>query len=238
MCGLLGPWSLPFILSLDWALLGRRPYRAHVFSFLCLWAFWLLILSYHFIAPAIVFASLFISCYPVGLRANAPTVPAHFFINLLLRASLTHFPYNYLFWALLANIPTLPAHFIISFIRFPRPIYFFFIFFTLMGFLLDLLGFLDPITTSLSLIIFRVYWPLSQPNEFTNSVRGLPQPIYFLFTFFYSCRSAGHQSCHFSLLVLLPYFLTIFPFLHFLYCWASSAIEPFVKSGHLLYVND
>ena len=107
------------------------------------------------------FTSLFISCYPVGLRANAPTVPAHFFINFLLIASLTHFPYLYHFWALLANIPTVPAHFIISFIRFPRPIYFFFISFNLMDFLLDLLGFLGLITTSLPLIIFRVYWPLS-----------------------------------------------------------------------------
>ena len=130
------------------------------------------------------FTSLFISCYPVGLRANAPTVPAHFFINFLLIASLTHFPYLYHFWALLANIPTVPAHFIISFIRFPWPIYFFFISFTLMDFLLDLLSFLGLITTSLPLITFWVYWPLSQPNEFTNSFRGLPLPIYFLFTFF------------------------------------------------------
>ena len=102
---------------------------------------------------------------------------------------------------------------------------------------------------------FLGYWPLSQPNEFTNSFPGLPQPIYFLFTFyyshrliisffgfhwpiysfftsFYSCGPAGQWSCHFSLLGLFPYSLTIFHFSHFLYCWASSAIGPFVKNGH------
>ena len=109
------------------------------------------------------FTSLFISCYPVGLRANAPTVPAHFFINFLLIASLTHFPYLYHFWALLANIPTLLAHFI------PWPIYFFFTYFTSIGFLLNPLGFLDLITTFLPLTTLRAYWPLSQSNEFTNS---------------------------------------------------------------------
>ena len=70
----------------------------------------------------------------------------------------------------------------ISFIGLPRPIYFFFTSFTPMGFLLNHLVFLDPITTSLSLITFQAYWPLSQPNEFTNSFLGFPQPIYFFFT--------------------------------------------------------
>ena len=49
---------------------------------------------------------------PMSLRADAPTVPTHFFINILLKASLAHIPHLYLFWALLANIPTVPAHFI------------------------------------------------------------------------------------------------------------------------------
>ena len=102
-----------------------------------------------------------------------------------------------------------------------------------MGFLLNPLGFLRPITTSLLLITYWVYWPLSQLNEFPNSFPGLPKPVYFLFTSyyyhglttlfielpqpvyslftsFYSCRSAGHRSCHFSLLGLLPYSFTIF----------------------------
>ena len=61
------------------------------------------------------FISIFISYYPVGLWADTPTVPTHFFINLLLRASLAHFPHLYLFWALLANIPAVPAHFTTSY---------------------------------------------------------------------------------------------------------------------------
>ena len=65
------------------------------------------------------FTSPFISCYSVGLQAGAPTVPAHFFINLLLRASLAHFSYLYLFWASLANIPVVPAHFTTSFLELP-----------------------------------------------------------------------------------------------------------------------
>ena len=126
-----------------------------------------------------------------------------------------------------------------------------------MGFLLNPLGFLGPITTSLPLITSWVYWPLSQLNEFTNSFLGLPKlvyflftsyyfhglttsfiglprPVYSLFTSFYSCKPASHQSCHFSLLGLLPYslFPYYFPFLPFLYCWASSAIGHFVKNRH------
>ena len=65
------------------------------------------------------FTSLFISYYPMGLRADALVMPAHFFINLLLKASLAHFPYLYLFGALLANILVVPAHFIILFLEFP-----------------------------------------------------------------------------------------------------------------------
>ena len=128
----------------------------------------------------------FTSCYPVGLRVDAPTVPTYFFINLLLRASLVQFPHLYLFWALLANIHVVPTHFIISFLKLSRPIYFFFTSFTFMGFLLDPLGFLGPITTSLPLVTFRAYWPLSQTNEFTNSFSGFLWPIYFLFTSYYS----------------------------------------------------
>jgi len=93
----------------------------------------------------------------VGSQADAPVVLAHFFINLLLRASLAHFPHLYLFWALLASIPAMPTHFIISFLELPHPIYFFFTSFILVGFLIDPLGFLGPITTSLPLLTFRAY---------------------------------------------------------------------------------
>ena len=132
------------------------------------------------------FISLFISCYLVGLWANAPAVLAHFFINLLLRASLAHFSHLCLFWALLANIPTMPTHFTTLFIGLLWPSYFFFTSFTPMGFLLDSLDFLGPIITSLPLMTFWVYWSLSQLTEFTNLFFGLPRPFYFLFTSYYS----------------------------------------------------
>ena len=119
----------------------------------------LLFLLYHYL-------SLFYFLLPVCLRADTPTMPVHF-------------PYLYLFWVLLANIQLCQHN---SFIGFPRPIHFFFTSFTLMGYLLNCQGFLGPITTSLPLITFRAYWPLSQPNEFTNSFPGLSRPIYFLFT--------------------------------------------------------
>ena len=125
------------------------------FSFLCSWASWQLILPYHFIVPAIALPLFFyISCYLVGLRANAPSVPAHFFINLLLKASLAYFPHLYLFWVLLANIPIMLAYFI--FLGLSQPIYFIFTSFTLMSFLVDPLSFLSPITTSLHFITFWV----------------------------------------------------------------------------------
>ena len=173
---------------------------------------------YNFISP-------FISCYLMGLQADAPTMPAHFFIHLLLRTSLTHFSHLYTFWALLANILVVPAHFTTSFLGLPQPVYFFFTSFTPMGFLLDSWSFLGPITIYLSLVTFWAYWPLSRPIEFTNLFLGLPRPIYFFFTSFCSCGPASYQSCNFSLLGLFPYSLTVFPslpslLLGFFYCWA------------------
>ena len=86
------------------------------------------------------FTSFFISYYLVGLRADAPVVPTHFFINLLLRTSLARFPRLYLFWALLANIPAVPTHFTTSFLRLPQPIYFFFTSFTPISFFARFFG--------------------------------------------------------------------------------------------------
>ena len=163
-------------------------------------------------------------------------------------AMLVHFPHLYLFWNLLANIPIVPTHFI------PRAslahLLLFYLFIPI-GFLLNPLGFLGPITTSLPLITFRAYWLLGQLNEFTNSFLGLPRPIYFLitsycshgfttsflglpwpiyflFTSYYSCGPATHYSCHSGLLGLLYYFL----FSLSSYCWAFFAIGLFFKSGH------
>ena len=120
-----------------------------------------------------------------------------------------------------------------------------------MGFLLNPLGFLDPITTSLPLIAFRAYWPLSQPNEFTNSFPELPWPIYSLFTSYCShgfttsfIGFLGPFTSSLPLIILIG-FLAIVPaipacwvcftifssqFLHI--CWVSSTIRPFVKSGY------
>ena len=113
-------------------------------------------------------------------------------------------------------------------------------------FLLNPLGFLGSTTTSLPIITLWAYWPLSQPNGFTNSFLGLPrsiyffftsyfshrfttsllgvsQPIYFIFTSYYSCESIGHCSCHFGLLGLLYYLflLTLFILLGFFYYWCE-----------------
>ena len=97
--------------------------------------------------------SLFISCYPVGLRADAPAVLAHFFINLLLRASLAHFSHLYLFWALLASIPTVPAYFIPR--VFSAHLLLFYLFYS-HGLFAKSFGLPRSNTTSLPLIYFSV----------------------------------------------------------------------------------
>ena len=133
------------------------------------------------------FASPFISCYPMGLQADSLAVPTHFFINLLLRASLAHFSRLYLFWALLANIPTVPTHFTTSFLGLSQPVYFLLTSFTFIGFLLDYLDFPCSITISLPFITFWAYWTLSRPIEFTNSFLELPHtfslPLFFFFSY-------------------------------------------------------
>jgi len=55
------------------------------FPFLCLWAFWLLIMPYHFVMPAVALPLFLLLVTPMGLWTNASAVPAHFFINLLLK---------------------------------------------------------------------------------------------------------------------------------------------------------
>ena len=135
--GPLGLHSLPSISSLDWTLLGCKPfpsYLAHLLS--CVYGLigrkpchaTALLMLYHYLLP-------------MGLRANVSAVPVHF-------------PHPYLFWALLANIPTVPTHFIprasLAHLLLPYLFYFH-------GLLLNPLGFLYPITTSLPLITFRAY---------------------------------------------------------------------------------
>ena len=107
-------------------------------------------------------------------------------MNFLFQASHAYFSLLYLSQTLLANILVVPAHFIASFFGLPQAIYYLFASFTFMGFLLNPLGFLDPITTSLLFNTTWAYWFLGQPIEFTNSFPGLSWLIYSLSTSYYS----------------------------------------------------
>ena len=79
------------------------------------------------------------------------------------------------------------------------------------------LGFLDLFTSSLPLILpMSILHFLGFLDPFTSA------------TSYYSCGHATYYSCHSGLLGLLFCFL----FSLSSYCWASSAIGPFVKSGH------
>ena len=120
--------------------------------------------------------------------------------------------------------------------------------------LLNPLGFPDPITTSLPLIIFRACWPLCQHFEFTNSFLGLPRPIYFFCTSYYShvfttsFLGLPWPICFFfvtffffffvgllTIILAVPAYWSLLHYFLFLsssYCWVSSAIALFVKSGH------
>ena len=120
------------------------------------------------------FGSLWVSFQDCSLACRLPN---HFLVNFLLKASHAYFSLLYLSWDLLANIFAVPTHFITLFFGLPRPIYYLFISFTLMGFLLNLLDFPSPITTYLLLITTWAYWLLGQPIEFPNSFPRLPQPI-------------------------------------------------------------
>ena len=155
-------------------------------------------------------------------------MPTHFFINLLLKASLANFSHFYIFWALLANIPAVPVHFTTSFLKLPQHVYFFLTSFTFMGFLLDSLDFLSPITMSLLLITFQAYWPLSRPIEFTNSFPELPRPTYFFFTSFFFFFFFMGLLLH-PLGFLDPFISSLPLFLFSWACWPS--ILPFQSAG-------
>ena len=93
----------------------------------------------HFIISAISLSLLYF-LLSMGLRATALAMPIHF-------------PHLYLFWVLLVNILVVPAHFILW--AFSAHLLLF-TFFTLMGFLLNPLGFFGPITIYLPLITFQI----------------------------------------------------------------------------------
>ena len=90
---------------------------------------------------------------PMGLRADAPAMPTHFFINLLLRASLAHFSHLYLFWVLLASILAMLAHFIPR--VFSAHLFILYLFYS-HGLFAKSFGFPQSNTTSLPLIYFSI----------------------------------------------------------------------------------
>ena len=204
----LGSRSLPSIFSLDWAMLGCRPSPsclAYLLSYNCGLFGWG---SFHAIALLLLYHYLsFISLLPMGLWAYVSAVPVHF-------------PQPYLFWALLANIPTVPAHLILRVFSAHLLLLLPWAFANSFG--------LGPITTSLLLITFQAYWPLSQPNEFINSFLGLPWPIYFFFTSYcsheFTTSLLGFSRPFISSLplIILVGLLTIIPTI--LSCWACFTI--------------
>ena len=133
MCRFLGSYSLPFTPSWTGHYLGKSPHLPikPMFSFSMTKGLLATDSTISLHRAYYSFTSPFISCYPMGLRADVPVVPTHFFINLLLRASLARFLHLYLYWALLANI-----------LAVCQPIS-----------LLHSFGFLGPFTSSLPLLL-------------------------------------------------------------------------------------
>ena len=136
--------------------------------------------------------------------------------------------------------------------------------FTLMGLLLNSLGLLGPFTLSLPLItlmgLLAIIHVMS--THFTTLFFGLPRPIYFFFTSFYSyglttsfighhrpvyffftsCYfhgPTGYQSCHSSPLGLFPYFFTILPLIFFLsfLLLGFFCCQALCQNGHQQHVQ-
>ena len=108
---------------------------------------------------------------------------------------------------LLAIIPVMSTRFTILFFGLPRPIYFFFTSFSPMGLLLHSLGILGPFISSLPFVIFMGLLAIN-------------------------LAILAHWACFFISLSFCPSFSS-----HLLYCWASSALRPFVKNGHQQHVQ-
>ena len=214
------------------------------------WAFLAtnLVISFHCVCYN--FAFLFISYYPVGLRADVLAISTHFFINPLLRASLAQFPLLYLFWAywliFLPCQPILPLYSLGFFNPFTTSLPLF----TPMGLLLNSFSFLSLFTTLLPLITFLGLLAIkANPLSLPIHSLGFPDPFTsflpliiplglllhslgflgpYFFTSFYFRGSVGHQSCCFSPLGLFSYFFTVLPPISFLpslllglfCCWA------------------
>ena len=199
-------------------------------------ACWLMFLPYQPIDSLILCLGLLWPIYHIftshqfmGLVAIISTMSAHLVYHFIPWASLAHLLILYLFllpwvcclipwafstlllhpylslllWAYLPSfLPCQPIEFTTLFLGLPRLIYFF----------------------------FTSYYF----HRLTTSFLGYPRPIYFFFTSYYFHELVGYQSYHFNPLGLFPNFFTVLPlvFFSFSYCWASSAVGPFVKNGH------
>ena len=221
------------------------------FSSLRLWASKLSILPYHFIVLAITLLRVTLWTCGVTFLLCQLTSLSIFYLRLP-RSTFHIFTSFGLCWpTFLLCQPISLFHFsgFLNPFTFSLP-------FLLLWLFIRSFGLLGPITTFLPLITSWAYWSLGRPIEFTNSFLrlpwliyvfftsfhfdglttlffGLPRLVYFFFTSFFNCCGlASHQSWHFSLLGSFPYSFTIFPFSPSLYCWTSSSIRPFVKSGH------
>ena len=196
------------------------------------------------------FAFLFISYYPVGLRADVLAISTHFFINPLLRASLAQFPLLYLFWAywliFLPCQPILPLYSLGFFNPFTTSLPLF----TPMGLLLNSLGFLGlftmflPLITFLGLLAIKAS-PLSLPIHFLGFPDSftsflpliIPMGLLFhslgflspfttslpLFIFMGLLAINPAALAHWACFLISLLLCLPFPS-YLLYCWASSAV--------------
>ena len=166
---LLGSCSLPFTPSLGWALLGWRPSPScldHVLFFLMFVGLLVedLAMSLHCSFYIITSLSFLIICGLMGWCSchASPLTIALPFLGFIGQHSYYSNPFHSSGF-LGPFTSSLPLS-------------------LLWAFLLNPLGFLSLITTSLPLITFQAYWPLSQPNEFANS---FPRLNYHIFTSYY-----------------------------------------------------
>ena len=190
----------------------------HCVCYLFVWASLTTLLYFYFLLPLWVYWLVFLSCQLIGL--------------LLLSFGLS-WPI-YLFFAFYCS-----HEFIALFLGLSQPIYYIFTsyhsyelvghYFCLVSPLslpLYSLGFLSPFTFFFLLLIVPIGLPLHS--------HGLPRPTYPFFFFFLPLVTFMgllaiilHWAYYLIFLPFCPSFFTHFP-----YCWASSAIEPSVKSGH------
>ena len=222
-----------------------------------MWAFGLILSSLPRLGSAQVKAFIFIACQVhdfffmvVGLRA----------IDLAILLHCGYYSSVFPLMGLLAIILAMSTHFSTLFIGFPLPIYFFFISFYSHGLVAELLGppFLAILLYHYLLLLLWAYWPLfmsCQPilplyslgflGPFTYSlplftslglllhslgiislfIFSLPLVI-FMGLLAINPATPAHWACFLISLPFCPLFSS-----YLFYCWAFSAVRPFVKMG-------